>query len=826
MSTPLTGSSVTYSSSTPSKGTLSVTLNSTNALQGPATCSGDLNVTGVLSGPTITALQAAIRDAGSSAQLASLGTQVAAQGVSITTLQTQVAEHETDIAGILTKNEQQDTSIASLAQSVSALQTEDTAINSRATALSSTVTGIGNRTTQLESTGVLNVGAFLRSLSIANNLVSSTLSLAANGVRAASLSLPMDGTGVFMETDNAKNLNVRCNTYQYRLDSNGTIFSRAIQADIANLNRYQFQGRSAVIMANLVSSNGVATTSCDITVGSNVFSMNSLGRMSAGSLLANSATVGGIDIRPVTGGLQLGSSLVIGTDGSTTVLGSLRLAGSSNPGTAPAAGALPYYPNQAAARAGGLRRWQQFRDGYLETSTKIFVLGDPQAGIRFDATPYVNMPVDLINNEWTIEGWFYFNLPQSAYLITIRRGNVRISLETNGGGRVAPQSLTVNNPVQPPTEQWFHLAMQLTANGDINIWLNGQDLYGSIRAPPNDPTASPPFWSMLGTGCIAYFGADQVEGSFFGAMSNVRISDRAIYLDAFGNPLKSFPLLLPMEASDSTKVLLQGWPPKNVVNNASPSITTTAGIISKIVMPTIYQNAPIASTIRGFDMSVCYVKADNNGGGTLWWDMDQTWTVQAWLQWPYTTAPGITDTFVWLDTTYSYNPLVGDNVFFYVNAQGFVGIRVGRLNASYTTTSRPLTNGWNHVAIAKIAGDRYVTVAVNGLFAGTLDIPANNWGPKFEIGVGATYNARTSNAGHWHSGLSQVCVSLTRTFIHTATPCNDLSWLKDSRHQTIFFLELGTGFQIPTLINGIDNLPLAKWGTFTVFDRPNNTDKV
>ena len=117
-----------------STGTLNITLSTVNALQGPATCTGDLAVTGALTGPTITGLQQQIQTAAGGTALATrvtaaesrvdtLDASLANLGASaqVTALQTQMAAvvatntaQDTGIAAIQTKNTQQDSSIGNL----------------------------------------------------------------------------------------------------------------------------------------------------------------------------------------------------------------------------------------------------------------------------------------------------------------------------------------------------------------------------------------------------------------------------------------------------------------------------------------------------------------------------------------------------------------------------------------------------------------------------------------------------------------------------------------------------------------------------------------
>ena len=197
-----------------STGTLNITLSTVNAMQGPATCSGDLAVTGALTGPTVTGLQQQIQTAAGGSALAtrvtaaesridtvngSLGnlstnTQIVALQTQLTAAVAVNTAQDTSITAIQTKNSQQDTSISSLqttatqnSTNITALQTRATSIESKnsqqdtaitalqvknaeqdasVAAQSTSTNGFATRLSALESTDVIRAQLFLKSMSV------------------------------------------------------------------------------------------------------------------------------------------------------------------------------------------------------------------------------------------------------------------------------------------------------------------------------------------------------------------------------------------------------------------------------------------------------------------------------------------------------------------------------------------------------------------------------------------------------------------------------------------------------------------------------------
>ena len=133
-STPLTGYFLSGGSTSVSpgnsSGTLNITLSTVNALQGPATCSGDLAVTGALTGPTITGLQQQIQSAAGGTALA---TRVTAAESRIDTLNaslanfgssSQITALQTQVNTATATNTTQDTAITALQTRATSIETK------------------------------------------------------------------------------------------------------------------------------------------------------------------------------------------------------------------------------------------------------------------------------------------------------------------------------------------------------------------------------------------------------------------------------------------------------------------------------------------------------------------------------------------------------------------------------------------------------------------------------------------------------------------------------------------------------------------------------
>ena len=407
---------------------------------------------------------------------------------------------------------------------------------------------------------------------------------------------------------------------------------------------------------------------------------------------------------------------------------------------------IPYYLDMYSARQAGVPRWSLFRDGNEASSAKMMVLGDAQVGYRSTSSGYMSTTgVSLNNPEWTMEGWWYFDRGAGYYLMTLKNATNRVGLEMNGGFRLTGSGLArplniASDLVAPDTETWVHIAMMLWQN-NVYFYLNGQQVY--------TPTVMMQGWSALGN-CQLSIGTDFGQGVFYGMFSNVCVSDRARYVDSRGNAVSRFPLALPETVQSSTKVLVQRWPPRNVVTNTAMTVVPN---IDKVVMPTMQQNMPIAVSVPAYNFSF----ASAQGFISMLRLVDE-WTVEAWVYWTGTA------TATWLDLSAEGPSQVGCR--FFINSSNNCGIFFPLEGQSRTATGRQVTpQKWTHIAWTKAVGDGYAECFIDGVSAGYPTIPTSWWNTSSSVTLGTSVERPGVGRQQFSGNLSQVCIRNRRRYV-------------------------------------------------------------
>lgn len=225
--------------------------------------------------------------------------------------------------------------------------------------------------------------------------------------------------------------------------------------------------------------------------------------------------------------------------------------------------ALPYYPDDAAAKAAGLPQYALYRNGNTAFSHRMRILSDQ---LEYHYTPLnanwlvPNLPMTSSSN-WTMEGWFRFTQVISVYaLMQIVEGTQSASLQTNGGGQFElaynlsgnyqrPVPLVTSSRA-PDLNTWNHVAV--VKNGDsVTLWYKGAAVF-SVPVPQSwimdRPTLSIGRTLPNGDGWTW-----QNKVSY----TNVRVSQGALYTQPF---TPRFPL----EQVPGTIALIKGNPPTSL----------------------------------------------------------------------------------------------------------------------------------------------------------------------------------------------------------------------------------------------------------------------
>ena len=248
--------------------------------------------------------------------------------------------------------------------------------------------------------------------------------------------------------------------------------------------------------------------------------------------------------------------------------------------TASAAGssALPFFANEAAAKAGGVPRFALYR---YSNQANGFAMRIGSDVMEYYYTPYPAalsvqaVPMQNAAN-WTMEGWYYFSQAISVYaLMQLVDGANSCSLQTNGGGQFElvynlngnyQRTVPINYGTSPAPENgvWFHLAV--VKNGStVTLYYKGALLF-SVAIPSGQT------WVFSNSSAFSV-GRTLPVGDGYNwqgkvSWTNSRVSREALYT-------ANFAPAFPCEEQYYTAVLLKGDPPMSM--GVTPQITGPAG---------------------------------------------------------------------------------------------------------------------------------------------------------------------------------------------------------------------------------------------------------
>ena len=138
---------------------------------------------------------------------------------------------------------------------------------------------------------------------------------------------------------------------------------------------------------------------------------------------------------------------------------------------------LSNYADDYDARDGGVKQYQLYQTNGMP---KIRTLADSQYYVSLDgSTNSFNILVPTLSgSSYTLEGWFKLNSlggDKTLFQLVDSTGSYS-EINFNGGGYLCLQSNQSRQVLsaQPPTQQWFHLALCVnSSSGSCQVFLNG-----------------------------------------------------------------------------------------------------------------------------------------------------------------------------------------------------------------------------------------------------------------------------------------------------------------------------------------------------------------
>ena len=225
-----------------------------------------------------------------------------------------------------------------------------------------------------------------------------------------------------------------------------------------------------------------------------------------------------------------------------------------------ASGPLPYYANDSAARAGGLKQYALYRTG--PTTFTMRETADVQYMYSFDGGGALDVPVGLGNNTWTIQWWAYIPQLRQLTMVQIASINTSVTFGLSGGGAynciVQGSSNWSGSLVNPPTNTWCQYGAQCNSSGLISYWIlptsGGTFQMGTVSTGSALTTALGNVQLTMGMNYTSDYG-------FHGVMSSVVLSGNAVY----ANPATSITQQYPITLDSSAIVNFSGNPCKNAI---------------------------------------------------------------------------------------------------------------------------------------------------------------------------------------------------------------------------------------------------------------------
>ena len=315
------------------------------------------------------------------------------------------------------------------------------------------------------------------------------------------------------------------------------------------------QGTSIAALQTTQGAQGTSITALQTTQGTQGTSITAL-QTTQTAQAASITTLQGNH----TSDLAAITALQTSTTSNTVTIASLIVDMASLSTQATAAGPLPYYTNDSAARAGSLAQYALYRTG--PTAFTMRETADLQYMYNFDGGGALFAPMSLNYNTWTVQWWA--NIPQLRQLtmVQIATPSTSVTFGLSGGGAynciVQGSSNWSSTLVNPPTNTWCQFGAQCNSSGLISYWIlptsNGTWQIGTLSTGSALTAALGNIQFTVGMNYTNDYG-------FHGTMSTIVLSGSAIY----SNPSTSVTQQYPFVPDSASIVNFSGNPVKNAI---------------------------------------------------------------------------------------------------------------------------------------------------------------------------------------------------------------------------------------------------------------------
>jgi hypothetical protein len=320
----------------------------------------------------------------------------------------------------------------------------------------------------------------------------------------------------------------------------------------------------------------------------------------------------------------------------------------------------------------------------------------------FDGTgDYLSVPNNAIfdfgTGSLTVEAWIYTGtkVDYQSIIGSFDSGSNAWYLHTNSSGTIT-YGINASNPYsgsrQVCDNAWHHIAMVRNGSSDLRLYVDGV-LDGSQTDSTNVNTNNEVRIGSLNSGATRFFN---------GYISNVRVTNGAVYTEAFTLPTS------PLTAISGTSLLTCHT--NRFADGSTNNFTITKNGDVKVTAFGPFTETDTATGSGYFDGTGDYLNLSSNAALT---PANGDFCVECWI---YPTAA--------FDT---YNGIfVGNatNGFFFGKITGGIGLRISGVSDVISATA-PNINQWTHIAITRSGTD--VRLFYNGVQQGSTVTNSTNF---------------------------------------------------------------------------------------------------
>lgn len=440
-------------------------------------------------------------------------------------------------------------------------------------------------------------------------------------------------------------------------------------------------------------------------------------------------------------------------------------------------------------------------------------LGDA-GSVSFNGTnSYLSIPTGYLpsigTGDFTVEGWWYFidftnRTTYNQRLWSFGTGLANdVTLAVGVGGALVYRNndtALITAPSNLSLSTWYHVAL-VRSSGTTTLYVNGSSV-GSTSTNNSLTTQS---------GSPFYIGVEGggTNGFHYGNVSNVRMTNTAVYTGAFTPPTS------PLSAISGTR-LLTAQSASTITDASGVSTVTAAGSATAVELTPFDRQTYTYGGSAYFDGTGDYLQGPTSS--SVFAPGTGDFSVEAWIY------PTSTSVYRCILTT---RGTAANSIFF--------GLNTGTLNPLYFTSVAVVTssiavpiNAWSHVALVRKSGT--ATIYVNGVSGGSAADASNLTGTNCVIG-GDTSGTPNSFVGYI-TGLRFIkgAVAYDTSFTPPASPVTatantsllvnfDQSGIYDATGNTTFYNAGNT--KTSTAVTRYGQAPVVFDGVNGSYLRPN-----